>query len=369
MLTDQQSSATDSQALASNLSVLTDRLYFPILNIYRNYTVRVFLQAIITIWVVMSLTFVLVRLMPGNAVDVLIEQILTAEGISYQEAYDRVAASFNIDRDASTFDEYLQWLGDLLRLDLGTSITSPGTKVIDEIARYLPWTVFAVGTGLLISFVLGIFAGMPMAYYRGSKLDHILSFFSSFSTGVPNYIWGLLIIIVPGVAWRWFDIGALRGTYDVGLTPGLNAAFIRSVLEHAALPVFTYIIAILGTWMLSMKSSTTGVLNEDYVNVAEARGLKERTVISSYVGRNAALPLFTQLTISIGFVLSSGVVVEEIFVYWGIGHLLFQSITVRDYTSLQGVVLLLTAAIVFSNLFADLTYGLLDPRVRVSGEK
>ncbi len=348
---------------------LSDRLYDIASNVYNNYTARVFLIAIITIWAVMTFTFALVRLMPGNPLDVLIEQILTAEGVSYQEAYERVAASFNIDSDATTLDQYFQWLGDLLRLDLGTSITSPGTKVIDEIARFLPWTVFAVGSGLLISFVLGIIAGMPMAYYRGSKLDHILSFFSSFSTGVPNYIWGLLIIIVPGIAWRWFDIGALRGTYDAGLTPGLNAEFILSALEHAALPVFTYVIAILGTWMLSMKSSTTGVLNEDYVNVAEARGLKERTVISSYVGRNAALPLFTQLTISIGFVLSSGVVVEEIFVYWGIGHHLFQSITVRDYTSLQGVVLLLTAAIVFSNLFADLTYGLLDPRVRVSGEK
>ncbi len=369
MLHDQQPLATDQPPPATNMSLMTDRLYDPLLKIYRNYTARVFLQAIITIWAVMTLTFVLVRLMPGNPVDVLVEQILTAEGISYQEAYERVAASFNIVVDATPLDQYMQWLGDLLRLDLGTSITSPGTKVVDEIARFLPWTVFAVGTGLLISFVLGIFAGMPMAYYRGSKLDHILSFFSSFSTGVPNYIWGLLIIIVPGIAWRWFDIGALRGTYDAGLTPGLNAEFILSALEHAALPVFTYVIAILGTWMLSMKSSTTGVLNEDYVNVAEARGLKERTVISSYVGRNAALPLFTQLTISIGFVLSSGVVVEEIFVYWGIGHHLFQSITVRDYTSLQGVVLLLTAAIVFSNLFADLTYGLLDPRVRVSGEK
>ena len=347
----------------------SDRLYDVAQSIYRNYTARVFLQALITIWAVMSLTFLLVREMPGNPIDVLIEQILTAEGVSYQEAYDRVAASFNFDTSATLGEQYLDWFGDLIRLDLGKSITSPGTKVIDEIARFLPWTLFAVGSGLIISFVVGIAAGMPMAYYRGSKLDHSLSFLSSFTTGVPNYIWGLLIIIGPGISWRWFDIGALRGTYDAGLTPGLNLPFILSALEHAALPVFTYVIAILGTWMLSMKSSTTGVLNEDYVNVAEARGLKERTVISSYVGRNAALPLFTQLTISIGFVLSSGVVVEEIFVYWGIGHYLFQSITVRDYTSLQGVVLLLTATIVFSNLFADLTYGLLDPRVRVSGEK
>ena len=160
----------------------SDRLYDVAQSIYRNYTARVFLQALITIWAVMSLTFLLVREMPGNPIDVLIEQILTAEGVSYQEAYDRVAASFNFDTSATLGEQYVDWFGDLIRLDLGKSITSPGTKVIDEIARFLPWTLFAVGSGLIISFVVGIAAGMPMAYYRGSKLDHSLSFLSSFTT-------------------------------------------------------------------------------------------------------------------------------------------------------------------------------------------
>jgi len=342
---------------------IADILY----KIYKNYTVRVFLQAIVTIWAVMTITFFLVRLMPGNPIDVLIEQILTQEGISYQEAYDRIASSFNIDPDASRVDQYFDWLGDLLRFDLGTSVTSPGTKVIDEIARYLPWTVFAVGSGLLISFVLGILLGMVMAYYRNSPLDHALSLFASFTTGVPNYIWGLLIIILILVPSGL--VGELRGTYDPNLTPGLNLPFILSALEHAVLPIITYVVASLGTWMLNMKSSTVSVLNEDYVNVAEARGLKDNRIITAYIGRNASLPLFTQLTISVGFVLGSGVVIEEIFVYWGIGHYLFHAITVRDYTSLQGVVLILTMSIVLSNVFADLTYGFLDPRVRVSGER
>ena len=337
--------------------------------IHKNYNVRIFAQAIVTIWAVMSITFVLVRLMPGNPVDVLVEQILANEGISYQEAYERVAASFNISPDASMLDQYLDWFRDLLRFDLGTSITSPGTKVVDEIARFLPWTLFAVGSGLLISFVLGIVLGMMMAYYRDSVLDHTLSLVSSFFTGVPNYIWGLLIIIGPGIAWSWFDPGAVRGTYNPDYTPGLNIEFIFSVVKHGLLPIITYVVATLGGWMLSMKSSTTSVLNDDYVNVAEARGLKDRRIITSYVGRNAALPLFTQLSLSVGFVLGSGVVIEEIFVYWGFGHYLFASIVVRDYTSIQGAVLILTMAVVFANLFADLTYGLLDPRVRISGEK
>jgi len=362
-------SQTPDVVAATGQANMLDRLYDSVLNIYRNHTFRVIIQAIITVWAVVTFTFFLVRLMPGNPIDVLIEQILVQEGISYQEAYDRVAASFDFDPDATALDQYFDWFGDILRLDLGTSITSPGTRVVDEIARYLPWTLFAVGSGLLISFVLGIVLGMTMAYYRNSPLDHILSLFASFMTGVPNYIWGLLIIIILGIQLNWFNVGALRGTYDVNTTPGFNLPFIVGVLEHALLPIITYVVSTLGGWMLNMKSSTMSVLNDDYVNVAEARGLKDSRIITAYVGRNASLPLFTQLTISIGFVLGSGVVIEEIFVYWGLGHYLFASITTRDYTSMQGVFVILVITVVFANLIADLTYGFLDPRVRVSGQK
>jgi peptide/nickel transport system permease protein len=350
-------------------SNLSDQMYKWAAKIYTNYVARVLLQTIVTIWAVTTFTFFLIRLMPGNPIDILIEQILAQEGISYQEAYDRVAASFQFDPDATVFDQYIEWLGDLTRLDLGTSITSPGTRVIDEIARYLPWTIFAVGSGLLISFVLGIVLGMVMAYYRNSPIDHFLSLIASFATGVPNYIWGLLIIIILGIQMGLFNVGALRGTYSSNVTAGFNLPFLWSAFTHAMLPIITYVVSTLGSWMLNMKSSTMSVLNEDYVNVAEARGLRDNRIITAYVGRNAMLPLFTQLTISIGFVLGSGVVIEEIFVYWGMGHYLFASITTRDYTSMQGVFLILTMTVVLANLFADLSYGLFDPRVRVSGEK
>ncbi|MDQ7037330.1 MAG: ABC transporter permease [Anaerolineae bacterium] len=330
----------------------TERIIERAMKIYQNYILRVLLQAVLTVWAVTSFTFILIRLMPGNPIDVLVEQILVQEGISYEEAYARVASSFQFDPDASTLDQYLDWLGDLIRFDLGESITSPGTKVIDEIARFLPWTVFAVGAGLLISFILGIVLGMAMAYYRNSPLDHLLSLFASFITGIPNYIWGLLIVIILGIQFGLFNVGQLRGTYASDVEIGFNYPFISSALAHAALPIITYVISTLGGWMLNMKSSTMSVLNEDYVNVAEARGLRDSRIISAYVGRNAMLPLFTQLTISIGFVLGSGVVIEEIFVYWGLGHYLFASITTRDYTSMQGVFLILTMTVVMANVLA-----------------
>jgi peptide/nickel transport system permease protein len=336
--------------------------------LYKNYTLRALLQAALTIWGVMTLTFFLIRLMPGNPIDIAVAVILERESISYEEAYARVAGSFNFDPDASLVDQYVDFIGDLLRLDLGTSLVSPGTRVVDQIIQFLPWTLFAVGTGLVISFTIGILLGMLTAYYRNSPFDHAVSLIGALLTGVPNYIIGLTIIIVFGIQLKWFNVGDLRGTYDTRLTPGLNAAFVLDVLKHAALPILIYVLSTLGGWVLSMKSSTTSVLSEDYVAVAQARGLPERRIITAYVGRNASLPLFTQMAISVGFVLGGSVVIEELLVYWGLGHYLFYSITTRDYTAMQGVFLILTTSVVLANLFADLVYSRLDPRVRIAGD-
>jgi len=141
-----------------------------------------------------------------------------------------------------------------------------------------------------------------------------------------------------------------------------------SVLKHAALPVIVYITGALGTWMLTMRNSTISVLGEDYVNVARARGLSQGRIVTAYVGRNAALPMFTLLAISIGFVIGGSVIIEEMFVYKGLGSFLFWSISQRDYTSMQGVLLVIVMSVVFSNLLADLLYSRLDPRVRL-GER
>lgn len=336
---------------------------------YGNYYARTVLQSLLTIWAVITFTFFLIRLMPGNPVDIYIDYLINQQNMSYEEAYTRAASQFAFDPDASLLEQYVAYMGQLLRGDLGTSITSTGTRVIDQILRFLPWTLFCVGLGLLISFLLGMVLGMVSAYYRNSPLDTAISFGSSILSAVPEYIWGLLILIVFGVQLRWFNVGALRGTYDPGLSPGFSLPFVLSVLSHAALPVLTYVIGTVGNWTLSMRSSTTGTLGEDYVNVAEARGLPKRRILTSYVGRNAALPLFTLFAISIGFVIGGSIIVEELFVYKGIGSFLFWSISQRDYTSMQGVFLIITISVVLSNVLADLLYSRLDPRVRVSEEK
>jgi peptide/nickel transport system permease protein len=124
-------------------------------------------------------------------------------------------------------------------------------------------------------------------------------------------------------------------------------------------------LASIGGWMLSMKSSTIGTLGEDYVTVARARGLTDWRITTAYVGRNAALPLFTQLTIAIGFVMGGSVLIEQIFQYQGIGYVLANAINQRDYPLMEAIFLVITLTVVFANLLADILYSYLDPRIKL----
>jgi peptide/nickel transport system permease protein len=334
----------------------------------KNYTVRVLMQGILTIWAVITFTFFLIRLMPGNPLEIKIDQLQRTQGLSYPEAAARASLLFGYNPDQPVVEQYFDFVGKLLHGDLGLSITSPGVKVIDEILAYLPWTLFSAGLGVLISFSLGVIGGLVMAYWRGGILDNVLTVIASILYGVPDYIIPLLLIIVVGVQWGWFSPGAMRGGVDPTIKPGLSLEYISSILKLAILPILTYVLASVGGWMLTMKSSTLSTLGEDYINVAKARGLSEWRILTGYVGRNALLPLVTRLAISIGFVVGGSVVVEELFQYPGIGRNLLRAINARDYTTMQGMFIVITIAVVLSNILADLLFGVLDPRVRLGDE-
>jgi peptide/nickel transport system permease protein len=334
----------------------------------KSYTVRVVAQGLFTIWAVLTITFILIRLMPGNPLDIKVEQLQRTQGLNYAEARALAAGLFGFDPDQPIFEQYILFLGQLVRGDLGQSITSGGVSVSSEILEFLPWTLFSVGLGLLVSFSLGILIGLAMAYWRGGILDNVMTVISSILYGIPDYIIPLMIIIVVGIQWGLFSPGEMRGGIDPTLTPGFTPEYIGSLLKFAILPVTTYVLASIGGWVLTMKSSTISTLGEDYISVAKARGLSERRILIGYVGRNALLPLVTRLAISIGFVVGGSVIVEELFQYPGIGRNLLRAINTRDYTTMQGMFLVIAIAVVLSNVGADLLFGLLDPRVRLGGE-
>lgn len=328
---------------------------------------RAIARAVLTIYVVITLTFVIVRLMPGNPVDIFINQLIAEQGISYAEAADQASGLFNLDLKAPLHEQYGDFLGRLIRGDLGSSFLSAGTPVVSIIAATLPWTLFSVGTGLMLSFVVGIGLGLIAAYRRDSRASTAISTGGSIISSIPNYITALLIVVFLGTQWRLLPIAQMRGASSPGIEPGLSAAFVGDVLFHAFLPISVFFLAGIGHWILGMKSATMATLEEDYVNAARARGLRDGRIGTAYVGRNAVLPLVAQFAIEAGHVMGGAIFVETILVYPGIGLRLISAVNQRDYPVMQGIVLLVTASVVVANLLSDVLYAKLDPRIGRAG--
>lgn len=230
------------------------------------------LKALLTVAVVVTGTFFMIRLMPGNPIDVYIHQLIAQCGIPLAEARNLAAALFSLDLNEPLWRQYVRFLGNLTQGELGMSFLSPGTPVSNIIGRFLPWTIFSVGTGLLLSFSLGVGLGMVLAYRRGSWFDQALSALGSVFSSVPNYLVAMLILVLFGVQWPLLPIHQMRGVLSPGMRPSLSFAFFADVLYHAALPVATYVITTVSHWMLTMKNSTLSTLEEDYVTLARARG-------------------------------------------------------------------------------------------------
>ena len=175
------------------------------------------------------------------------------------------------------------------------------------------------------------------------------------------------MVLVLGVQLRLVPITQMRGAYTAGIQPGFTLEFVGDVLFHAALPITVFFLTHIGHWILSMRSATLAALEDDHVIAARARGLSDGRITTAYVGRNAVLPLVTQLAISVGFTVGGAVLIEQIFVYQGIGQRLVRAVAQRDYPVMQGILLLVTVSVVIANLVADLLYSRLDPRIGRAG--
>ena len=329
--------------------------------------VRALARGLLTTFVVITMTFFLIRLLPGNPVDLYINQVIAETGITYAQAADQASSLFNLDLKAPVQQQYFTYLGKLARGDLGNSLLSQGTPVTTVILAFLPWTLFAVGTGLLLSFLVGIVLGLLAAYWRNSIFDTAVSSIGSLVSSVPNYLVALLLVVFLGTQLRVLPITQMRGASTPGIPPGFTPAYIGDVLFHGMLPITVFFLTLIGHWILSMKSATLATLEEDYVTVARARGLADRRITSAYVGRNAILPLVTQFAIAAGYVVGGAIFVESILVYPGVGLKLYQAIQQRDYAVMQGIVLIITVSVVLANILADLLYSRLDPRIGRAG--
>jgi peptide/nickel transport system permease protein len=325
---------------------------------------RSLVRTVLMLWLVATVTFLAIRALPGNPVDVWMQD-LEGTGLSPEQAQAQATRLLKIDVDAPLWSQYGEYVRNLARGDLGDSvILSPGTPVMEMLTGRLAWTLFSVGLGLTIAFFIGMYLGSLAAYRRGTWIDRLITNGSALMDAIPQVLVGIALVFYVGVVWELVPIQDLRGAYSPNVQPGFSLDFALSALAHVIAPATVYVLTSIGLWALLMRSSALTVLNDDYVTQARARGLSERTIRVAFVQRNARLPLVTGFAITMGFVFSGSVLVEEIFVYPGIGQLLADALARRDYTVMQGVVIVTTVTVLLATAIADALYGWLDPRTR-----
>ncbi|MFP3311581.1 MAG: ABC transporter permease [Caldivirga sp.] len=321
--------------------------------------------ALATWFVALLISYVLFEYAPVNPINYILTQLgfLGGSGTSPMlmskgsfEYIQQWASAFMI--HGNPVLGFAQYVVNTFKGDWGWSVVY-GLPVLTLIARYLPWTLFIVVSANLISFFVGVYLGQYMAYHRGGLGDQAVTQFITVKRSIPVYIYAALLIYFLGFEYHIFPThGAYSGT------PGFNLPFIASVLYHAALPIFTLAFASFGHWALSMRGNIISVLGEDYVTYAEARGLPSSWIQRRYVGRNALLPLYTGIIIALGTSFGGAVFVESVFSYPGVGALLSSSLGNGDWALGMGILLILILAVVLGMVIADLTYSLIDPRVR-----
>ena len=311
-----------------------------------------------TLWAAITINFFVPRLMKGDAVD---NYLARNRGMS-PEAADALRALLGLDSDRTLWQQYVDYLGMLARGDLGIAITHGLQPVGEVIANALPWTVGLIGLATVLSFVIGTVGGAVVGWRRGSRLDALIPVTTFLST-VPYFWIGLMAISVFAVTLGWFPIGK---AYGIGTTPGLSLEFLGEVVKHGTLPLATIVVASLGGWMLGMRNMMLTVLDEDYVTVAQAKGMPNRRVLWRYAARNAVLPQIQSFALSIGFIVGGAIIVEQVFSYPGVGKMLLDATNAKDYALMQGGFLVIVLAVLVANILADVAYAVLDPRTRQS---
>ena len=315
-------------------------------------------QAVFTLWAVTTLTFVLVRLMPGNPMGAMVRR-LESQGVNPVRARELVELRLSINPDKPIPAAYVDYLYNMLQFDLGQSVYY-GDPVAQVLANALPWTLFVLSWSLFITFFLGMATGALMAYWEGGKLDVGLTSWAVMMGSIPYYVMAFLLLIF--LSYR-FGLLPTGGKEPTGVPPGFNLPYIVGIVKHAALPVLSMIVAS-GITSLGMRGNSIRVLGSDYLRVARLRGLSDMTISTQYVARNAVLPMYTTMLISIGEMFGGSAVLEQVFQYRGLGYYMLSALNQRDYPLMMGCFLLITIAVVIALLFADLTYGYIDPRAR-----
>lgn len=310
--------------------------------------------ALITVFVAVTLNFLLFRAIPGDAVDALGRcRQCTAAFKDYTRE--------QLGLDKSKWEQYRLYVVDLLHADLGSSLRSE-KAVMSELWEPLKNTLPMIALGTLFSIVMGVAAGVVSAWRRGTAIDRGTLYLGLGFYSMPPQWLGLLMVFYVA-AWAGLPTSGIKDPI-LGILGGASTLeLVVDRLQHMILPGLTLGLVLFGEYALITRSAMLETLGEDYVLTARAKGLSNWMIVRTHGLRNALLPIVTLVALSLGYIIGGAITIEYVFSYPGIGLAIVEAINQRDYPLLQGAFLLLTLSVIVFNLLADLLYFKLDPRV------
>ncbi len=314
---------------------------------------------VLTLWAVVTINFIIPRLQPGDPAEIMVQK-LAGKNAQLDPAQVQAMRDMLGTPTGSLFAQYVQYLGQLLHGNFGVSYNYFPFPVTEVIGQAFWWTVVLVSIVQVLSFLIGTLLGAFAAWRRNGRFDTTVTLVSTFLGTLQPFWIALLLIFGLGYQLGWF---ATSGGYEQS-TPGLNGPFLYDAISHAFLPALTLMIVTPIGWILGMRNTMIMNLGEDYIKLAKAKGLPDRTVALRYAARNALLPSVTGFALALGGVLGGTILVETVFDYPGLGRLMGEAVGQKDYPLLQALMLLTAVATLVANLVADLLYGVLDPRAR-----
>lgn len=312
---------------------------------------------LLALFVAVSLDFFLPRLLPGDPA----AAILAPMGSRMTQAQiDALRQALGLS-DAPLMQQYFTFLSHVVQGDLGVSYSQFPSPVTTVIATGMKWTLLLGLCSLLISVTIGHLIGIFGAWRRGSAFDVIMPPLFNFIGAFPAFFLSLGILYYFGMKLHWFPIGH---AYNDNIKPGITLEYYSSILKHMAMPLLVSVLVTLQIWIQNMRNSMVSVLAEDYITMAETKGLTQNRIMFNYAARNAILPTVTGFGIFLGSILSGQVLIEQVFSYPGLGFLLVRAVGARDYPLMGGLFIGITGGVLLINFIVDILYTYIDPRVR-----
>lgn len=310
----------------------------------------------------LALNFFLPRMMPGNPVQMFLSNMYKTGGQIDNATIASIEKLFGYDTHTNIFVSFLNYIVNVFKGNWGVSFTFYPQTVLESVSRGVKWTIFLMGTALVLGFILNSLLGILVAWKRGSRFDTVLTVGGQIMANIPSVITAIILSLLLASTGKFPRGYAVTPLFDAQNT----FQYLGDVYYHAFLPVLAIMITGLGG-IMGMRANMINQLGEDYIVMGIAKGVPDRRIMFGYGARNALLPVVTTLAMQIGFLLGGSLIIEQVFNYPGLGQIMVMAISRRDYPLMQGILLMTTILMLSANFIADISILYLDPRIRRQG--